>query len=92
MKKEELKISGISCASCVQKIEKKLNSLEGVKTASVNLATEKANIVFLEESINSNQLIDEIKKLGFGAEKFETITQDEEEALKNEELKKMNRR
>lgn len=39
----DLDITGMTCASCSARIEKKLNRLEGVE-ASVNLATEKAHV------------------------------------------------
>ena len=39
----ELQIGGMTCASCANRIEKKLNKLDGV-TASVNYATEKASV------------------------------------------------
>lgn len=39
----ELEIGGTTCASCANRIERKLNKLEGV-TASVNYATEKAHV------------------------------------------------
>ena len=41
----ELPITGMTCASCANRIERKLNKLEGV-TASVNYATEKARVEF----------------------------------------------
>ena len=39
----ELQIGGMTCASCANRIEKKLNKLDGI-TASVNYATEKARV------------------------------------------------
>lgn len=41
----ELAITGMTCASCANRIERKLNKLEGVE-ASVNYATEKAHVVY----------------------------------------------
>ncbi len=41
----DLTISGMTCASCAARIEKKLNKLDGV-TATVNFATEKARVSF----------------------------------------------
>ena len=41
----ELLIGGMTCASCANRIEKKLNKLDGV-TATVNYATEKAKVSF----------------------------------------------
>lgn len=41
----DLDITGMTCASCANRIERKLNKMEGVDSASVNYATEKAHIV-----------------------------------------------
>ena len=41
----DLAITGMTCASCANRIERKLNKLDGV-TATVNYATEKARVVF----------------------------------------------
>ena len=41
----ELPITGMTCASCANRIERKLNKLDGV-TATVNYATEKAKVEF----------------------------------------------
>jgi Cu+-exporting ATPase len=41
-----LPIEGMTCASCVRRVEKALAKVEGVREASVNLATEKATVVF----------------------------------------------
>ena len=36
-------VSGMTCASCVARVEKSISRIEGIKNVSVNLATEKAN-------------------------------------------------
>ena len=45
----ELPIEGMTCASCVNRIERFLSRTEGVETASVNLATEMATIRYLPD-------------------------------------------
>jgi P-type Cu+ transporter len=61
----ELQITGMTCASCANRIERKLNKLEGV-TASVNYATEKAKVSFPEE-LTPDQLVDTVRQAGYGA-------------------------
>ncbi|MEU7741135.1 heavy metal translocating P-type ATPase [Nonomuraea sp. NPDC049158] len=61
----ELTIGGMTCASCANRIERKLNKLDGV-TATVNYATEKAKITF-PEGIDPQQLITEVEKVGYTA-------------------------
>ena len=60
-----LDISGMTCASCAARIEKKLNKLDGV-TASVNYATEKAR-VHIESAITSQELIEQVHNAGYEA-------------------------
>jgi len=61
----DLAISGMTCASCAMRIEKKLNKLDGV-TATVNYATEKAK-VFYGEGIEPRQLIEQVEAAGYSA-------------------------
>ncbi|MGH8883133.1 MAG: heavy metal translocating P-type ATPase, partial [Stackebrandtia sp.] len=61
----ELEIGGMTCASCANRIEKKLNKLDGV-TASVNYATEKAQIS-TDRDIDASALIAEVEKTGYTA-------------------------
>ncbi|HIY67536.1 MAG TPA: heavy metal translocating P-type ATPase, partial [Candidatus Agrococcus pullicola] len=62
----ELQIGGMTCASCANRIEKKLSKLEGV-TASVNYATEKASVT-LPQGFDPDVLIAEVEKTGYTAE------------------------
>ncbi|MFC7382229.1 heavy metal translocating P-type ATPase [Sphaerisporangium rhizosphaerae] len=61
----ELSIGGMTCASCANRIERKLNKLDGV-TATVNYATEKAKVVFTD-GIEPQRLIAEVEKAGYTA-------------------------
>lgn len=61
----ELSIGGMTCASCANRIERKLNKLDGV-TATVNYATEKAKVAF-GEGIDPHDLIAEVEKTGYTA-------------------------
>ncbi|MFI6791048.1 heavy metal translocating P-type ATPase [Nonomuraea sp. NPDC050383] len=61
----ELSIGGMTCASCANRIERKLNKMDGV-TATVNYATEKAKVSF-PEGVDPQQLIAEVEKAGYTA-------------------------
>jgi Cu+-exporting ATPase len=61
----ELDISGMTCASCANRIERKLNKLEGV-TASVNYATERASVA-AAPGVGVELLIGEVEKAGYSA-------------------------
>jgi P-type Cu+ transporter len=61
----ELSISGMTCASCAARIEKKLNRLDGV-SAAVNYATEKARVQF-SDPLTPQDLIATVEATGYGA-------------------------
>ncbi len=61
----ELSISGMTCASCAARIEKKLNKLDGV-TATVNFATEKAQVSF-PAAVSPGDLIAVVERAGYTA-------------------------
>ena len=60
-----LDLEGMHCASCVARIEKKLNELDGV-SATVNLATEQAT-VRADRDISVDALIAAVESTGYGA-------------------------
>ncbi|MEU9017084.1 heavy metal translocating P-type ATPase [Actinomadura sp. NPDC048394] len=62
----ELAIGGMTCASCANRIERKLNKLEGV-TATVNYATEKAKVEF-PAGVSPEELVATVEAAGYTAE------------------------
>ncbi|KQV50738.1 copper-transporting ATPase [Pelomonas sp. Root1217] len=61
-----LQVSGMSCASCVRRVEKALQAVPGVQQASVNLATEKASIQALP-NVPAAALMAALGKAGYPA-------------------------
>ena len=61
----ELEIGGMTCASCANRIERKLNKLDGV-SATVNYATEKAKVT-VPEGYDPALLVAEVEKTGYTA-------------------------
>ncbi len=61
----ELAISGMTCASCANRIERKLNKLDGV-TATVNYATEKAKVAY-PETVSPEDLLATVAAAGYSA-------------------------
>ncbi len=61
-----LPITGMTCASCANRIEKKLNSLDGV-TATVNYATEKAMVDYDPTAVEQAELVDAVEAAGYQA-------------------------
>src|SRR4051794_11046049 len=63
----ELPISGMTCASCANRVEHSLNTLDGV-TATVNYATEKATVAFDPDAVAPAQLVEAVEAAGYAAE------------------------
>ncbi|MGY4870208.1 heavy metal translocating P-type ATPase [Mycolicibacterium elephantis] len=61
----ELSIDGMTCASCANRIERKLNKIDGV-TATVNFATEKARVAY-GDGVTPEELVGTIEKAGYQA-------------------------
>jgi Heavy-metal-associated domain. len=59
--KATLKISGMSCASCAAKIEKGLKNMDGVDEANVNLAIEKATVVYDPNKVNIDDMTKKLR-------------------------------
>ncbi|MDD4658507.1 MAG: cation transporter, partial [Eubacteriales bacterium] len=63
--KVNLKIEGMTCAACANRVEKGLKGTEGVISAVVNLTTERASIEFLPEAIAREQLLAAVERAGY---------------------------
>jgi Cu+-exporting ATPase len=78
-KKTIIRISGMRCVGCAQSIEKALREQEGVISANVNFATEKAVIEYDDAKVNTGQLGETIRATGYapvgvGEERMREIT------------------
>lgn len=77
----ELIIGGMTCASCANRVEKRLNRLEGV-TATVNYATERAHVEFGGE-VTGDDLIAQVEKAGYTAAlPAPDVTRDEDDGTR----------
>jgi Cu+-exporting ATPase len=66
----ELSIDGMTCASCVGRVERALTKVPGVKSVSVNLANERAHLELLGQ-VDPQTLIDAVTKAGYSASVWE---------------------
>jgi Au+-exporting ATPase len=78
----ELSIEGMTCASCVSRVEKALNAVTGVKTANVNLATERATV---NGTASIESLIAAIDKAGYDAKEIQAAAPDQTEQLEKKD-------
>src|SRR5690606_28528359 len=67
----ELSIEGMTCASCVGRVEKALSRVPGVARADVNLATERARVEG-DAALDEAQLVGAVQAAGFGAQPVES--------------------
>ena len=67
MKKIKIDVTGMHCASCSTLIDRALNKVDGVKSANVNLTTNKATIEYDKGKTNEAALVSTIQNKGYGA-------------------------
>ncbi len=88
--KIELDVFGMTCSACSSRIEKVLNKQEGVKSATVNLATESASIEYNPGLLDEKAIVERIQKLGYDAKpKTES---EEKNSYKEERINEMKRK
>lgn len=89
---KQYNVTGMSCASCVARVEKAVNKVDGVTSCSVNLLT---NSMSVDGDVKSNDVINAVEKAGYGASlkgnsSKENKTNDE--PLKDTETPKLKKR
>ncbi len=72
----ELAITGMTCASCAARIEKRLNKLDGV-TATVNFASEHAAVAYDPDQVRVEDLLGAVEAAGYGAALPEEVTDED---------------
>ncbi|WP_083223547.1 MULTISPECIES: heavy metal translocating P-type ATPase [unclassified Ensifer] len=80
----ELAIDGMTCASCVARIEKALKAVPGVTQANVNLATERATVRLTKGIATTTALEEAVRAAGYGAKRITGDESTDEEAEKRE--------
>lgn len=85
--KAEFTVSGMTCAACANRVEKRLNKLEGVNEATVNFALESATVDFNPDEINVNEMKSAITKLGYKLE----VKSDEQDESTDHRLQEIER-
>ena len=71
MKLEEITVTGMTCASCSARVEKVVAELPGVRTASVNLVTEKLTLAYDEGRVSFEAVREAVEEAGYGLERKE---------------------
>lgn len=81
-------IGGMTCASCVKAVERAVKKIDGVKNIQVNLATEKASILYESGKVKLYEIKGAIEKAGFKVLEMESKQSIDEDKLRKE--KEMN--
>jgi P-type Cu+ transporter len=63
----QLQLEGMTCAACANRIEKGLNKLQGVKSATVNFALETASVEYSPGEVSVTDMQNKVKQLGYSA-------------------------
>jgi len=66
--KIDLRIAGMTCATCVNRVEAALSAVEGVVSASVNLATDKAQVEAIAGVVRASDLVAAVSDAGYEAD------------------------
>jgi Cu+-exporting ATPase len=86
-------IGGMTCAACVNRIEKALGKLEGVSEAQVNLATEKATLLYRPDKVGKTEFRKTIEDLGYEIRGFEAeFSADREAKARSLEVRNQKRK
>ncbi len=91
----EFPVTGMTCASCSGRVEKALRKVPGVLEATVNLATEHANVVYMPTSSSWEDLKSAVERAGYGviepADATDDAAEDAEAAARTHELQRQRR-
>jgi len=71
-------VKGMTCASCVNRVEKSVLKIDGIKDVSVNLATSESHVTLQNDQVTDSQIIEAIEKSGYEAE---SIRENDEKQL-----------
>ncbi|WP_414051903.1 heavy metal translocating P-type ATPase [Macrococcus animalis] len=82
----DLDVMGMTCAACSSRIEKVLNKQPEIKSATVNLTTEEAAIDYYPGNLDTQAIIERIRKLGYDAKV--KASDEDKVSMKANELKK----
>lgn len=89
MKTIQLHVTGMTCSSCVNHVQKDVEELKGVRSAFVDLNSEKVEVTFDEESLTVAAIIRQIQDAGYDASSIpEDSASRNDEATASEKVEK----
>ncbi|HEX8140230.1 MAG TPA: heavy metal translocating P-type ATPase [Pyrinomonadaceae bacterium] len=92
----DLPITGMTCAACARRIERRLKKAVGVESAGVNFATARATVLYDPQATGMRQLIETVKEVGYGVGELrggdERPAVEAEQAAREAELRELRRK
>lgn len=88
---QEFLVEGMTCASCVSRVERALKAVPGVTQASVNLATEKATIRYVSGATTSAALSAAIRNAGYETKATVNVATEHQEDRRDVEIRSLGR-
>ncbi len=88
METRQFKIDGMTCAACVRRVENAIRDVSGVESASVNLATEKAQVTYEPGGTEEADIIHAVASAGYGLSPVDDTRSPNEEEQKKEKERK----
>ena len=85
--KEKFDITGMTCSACSSRVEKCVAKLEGAKEVQVNLLTNSMQVQYDEGSLTVKDIIDAVKRAGYGAAVKEEGNKNLQASMDKEEKK-----
>ena len=84
---ETISVGGMTCAACSARVERALHKLDGIETATVNLATEKATVIYDSGVVRLSAIKEAITKAGYEVREVSKSAVDEDKLRKEREIK-----
>lgn len=86
--KMTLRIGGMHCAACSRAVERALKKTEGIKEANVNIATEKASLIFDDKKLKYKDIVNVVVKAGYQViGKEEDISEKKAREIKEQKIR-----
>lgn len=89
--KDNFLIQGMSCAACSARLEKVLSRQDGISKANVNLSSNRARVIYDENVISRDDILDVISRAGFIGYYQESRDIEKEKELREKEIKTLKR-
>ena len=89
MSKDELKVTGMTCAACSARVERVVGKLDGVESVRVNLATEKMSVEINSQKISMSVVKQAVEKAGYGWAEITKETIDEDRIANEKNIRNL---